>query len=310
MGDKRPRGFSAVSNRNKAALLMVAAALFGALLSITVKWIQDVPVFEKMFFRCFIGIIVVTFTIVKEKHKLIGNRQLPIIGRGITGFCSTALYYMALTYAPVAETVTLTNTYPFLLAIFCWIFLGEKLRGFHIVALLLSFIGAVMIIRPGFTEVNKFYIIALVSAVFMAMTYTFLRKARQTDHPSVIVFWYSVICSIGCIPFMVFGDFVLPTPFQLFQLLCLGFVATVYQLLMSSAYKFAPATEVSIYSYTMIIFSAVFGIIIWAEIPPIFTVLGALLIVSGAFVIYRGNNSRKNKASDEKDAPSDEADNL
>lgn len=292
MSDK-PRGFAGLSGRNKAAILMVVAAFVYALLSITVKWIQDVPVFEKMFFRSFIGILVVSVTLYREKLNIWGNKQLPMLGRGITGFCSTALYYAALTYAPVAETVTLSNTYPFLLAIFCWIFLGEKIKPFHIIALSLSFIGAVLIIRPGFTVVNRYYIVAVLSAVFMAMTYTFLRKARETEHPSVIVLWFSVICSVGCVPVMIFGDFVWPTPFQFFQLLILGFVATVYQLIMSTAYKFAPATEVSIYSYTTIIFSALLGFIIWAEVPPVFTVIGAVLIVTGAYVIYRGNNRKE-----------------
>ena len=285
--------FSNLSGKNKAAILMVIAAFVYALLAITVKWIQEIPVFEKMFFRSFVGVIVVMVTIWREKLNVWGHKQLPMLVRGITGFCSTALYYMALTYAPVAETVTLSNTYPFLLAIFCWIFLGEKIKPFHIIALSLSFIGAVMIIRPGFTEINKYYIIAVLSAVFMAMTYTFLRKARETEHPSVIVLWFSVICSLGCLPIMIFGEFVMPTPFQFFQLFILGFVATVYQLIMSTAYKFAPATEVSIYSYTTIIFSAVLGFLIWAEVPPVFTVIGAALIIIGAWVIYKGNNKKQ-----------------
>ncbi len=282
-----------MNNRKKAALLMILAAFVYALLSATVKWIHDIPVFEKMFFRTFFGLIFVSVIIWKNKISLKGVNRFSLVGRGVTGFISTMLYYMALSYAPIAETVTLSNTYPFLLAIFCWIFLGEKIKPFHIVALSLSFIGAVMIIRPGFTDVNKYYIIAVLSAVFMAITYTFLRKARETDNSQVIVFWYSAICTVGCLPIMFFEKPVMPSLFQFFQLISLGIIATVYQLIMSTAYKYAPATEVSIYSYTTIIFSALLGIIVWSEIPAVFTWIGAGLIILGAYVIFRGQNKKE-----------------
>ncbi|MDO4482402.1 MAG: DMT family transporter [Bacillota bacterium] len=282
-----------MSNKKKAALLMVAAAFVYALLSATVKWIQGIPVFEKMFFRTFFGLVFVSIIVVKDRIPVKGTNRFALIGRGVTGFISTFLYYMALSYAPIAETVTLSNTYPFLLAIFCWIFLGEKIKPFHIAALALSFIGAVLIIRPGFSDINFYYIIAVLSSVFMAVTYTFLRKARETENSQVIVLWYSAICTVGCIPVMFMEKLVIPTPFQFIQLISLGIIATVYQLMMSQAYKYAQATEVSIYSYTTIIFSAVLGIIIWSEIPGVFTVIGAILIVSGAYVIFRGQNSKE-----------------
>lgn len=282
-----------MKDTNKAALLMVIAAFVYALLSANVKWIQGIPVFEKMFFRTFFGLLMVSVIVWREKIPIKGNNHFSLIGRGVTGFISTFFYYMALTYAPMAEAVTLSNTYPFLLAILCWIFLGEKIRFFHLIALVLSFVGAVLIIRPGFAEINFYYIIAVLAAVFMAITYTFLRKARETENTQVIVLWYSAICALGCIPVMLFEKPVMPTLFQFCQLLSLGIIATIYQLLLSKAYKYAPATEISIYSYTTIVFSSILGFIVWAEVPAIFTVIGALLIISGAFVIFRCEKSSR-----------------
>ena len=287
-----------MKDTNKAALLMVIAAFVYALLSANVKWIQGIPVFEKMFFRTFFGLVMVSVIVWREKIPIKGNNHFSLIGRGVTGFISTFFYYMALTYAPMAEAVTLSNTYPFLLAILCWIFLGEKIRSFHLIALVLSFVGAVLIIRPGFAEINFYYIIAVLAAVFMAITYTFLRKARETENTQVIVLWYSAICALGCIPVMLFEKPVMPTLFQFFQLLSLGIIATIYQLLLSKAYKYAPATEISIYSYTTIVFSSILGFIVWAEVPAIFTVIGALLIISGAFVIFRCENKKSAPKND------------
>ncbi len=281
-----------MKDTNKAALLMVIAAFVYALLSANVKWIQGIPIFEKMFFRTFFGLIMVSVIVWREKIPIRGNKRSSLIGRGVTGFISTFFYYMALTYAPMAEAVTLSNTYPFLLAILCWVFLGEKIRSFHLIALVLSFVGAVLIIRPGFAEINFYYIIAVLAAVFMAITYTFLRKARETEHTQVIVLWYSAICALGCIPVMLFEKPVMPTLFQFCQLLSLGIIATIYQLLLSKAYKYAPATEISIYSYTTIVFSSILGFIVWGEVPAIFTVFGALMIISGAFVIFRCENKK------------------
>lgn len=287
-----------MKDTNKAALLMVIAAFVYALLSANVKWIEGIPIFEKMFFRTFFGLIMVSVIVWREKIPIKGNKRFSLIGRGVSGFISTFFYYMALSYAPMAEAVTLSNTYPFLLAILCWIFLGEKIKSFHIVALSVSFIGAVLIIRPGFAEINFYYIIAVLAAVFMAVTYTFLRKARETEHSQVIVLWYSAICALGCIPVMLFEKPVMPTLFQFFQLLSLGIIATIYQLLLSKAYKYAPATEVSIYSYTTIVFSAILGFIVWSEVPAIFTVIGALLIILGAYIIFRCENKKNAPQND------------
>ena len=282
-----------MKDKNKAALLMVIAALVYAILSAMVKGLDGIPVSEKMFFRNLFGLIMVIIIVWREKIDIRGNSHFALIGRGVTGFISTFLFYAALSYAPMAEAMTLSNTYPFLLAILCWIFLGERIRGFHITALILSFIGAVVIIRPGFAEINIYYIVAVLTAVAMAVTYTFLRKARMTEDTQVIVLWYSAIISLMCIPAMIFQGFVVPTGFQLFRLLLLGILGTVYQLLLSHAYKFAPATEVSIYSYTTLIFSALLGLIVWGEVPPVFTILGVALIILGAYVMFRGENKKE-----------------
>jgi len=275
---------------------MIIAAFVYALLSANVKWIHGIPVFEKMFFRSIFGLVMVSVIMKREHISIKGNKYFSLVGRGVTGFCSTFVYYLALSHSSIAETVTLTNTYPFLLAVLCWVFLGEKIRSFHIPALILSFAGAVIILRPGFSEINVYYLIALGASVLMATTYTFLRKARETENSQVIVFWYSLICTLGCVPVMFFEAPVLPTAFQLGQLLMLGILSTIYQLVLSKAYKYAPATEVSIYSYTTIIFSALLGVLIWAEIPSVFTILGAALIIAGAYIIFRGQNSDKNKS--------------
>lgn len=269
---------------------MLTAAFFYALIAANVKWIEGIPVFEKLFFRTFFGLVICLILLQKNHVSVKGINRVGLVGRGLTGLLSTFLYYIALSHAPMAETVTLSNLYPFLLAILCAVFLKEKIHWYHLTALCLSFAGAVFIIRPGFHEINFYYIIALLSALFMAVTYTFLKKVRETDHPQVIVLWYSTICCLGCVPVMFFENLVIPSPFQLFQLTSLGIVATVFQLLMTAAYKYAPASELSIYSYASIIFSAILGFFIWGEVPVIFTVVGVVLILIGAYTIFRGEN--------------------
>lgn len=280
-----------MKDKKKAALLMITASFFYALIAANVKWIEGIPVFEKLFFRTFFGLLFVAFIVWKEKIPCRGVNRMGLIGRGLTGLLSTFLYYIALSNAPMAETVTLSNLYPFILAIFCFLFLGEKIRRYHLLALFFSFIGALLIIRPGFHEINIYYVIALLSAVFMALTYTILKKVSETDSSQVVVLWYTAICSLGCIPMMLFEPVVIPSPFQFFQLISLGIVATIFQLLMSQAYKYAPANEVSIFSYTSMIFSAILGFIFFYEIPAIFTIIGVVSILIGAFLIYRGDQT-------------------
>lgn len=266
---------------------MIIAALNYALVAAIVKTLHGMPVFEMIFFRNILGAIFIIIIMRRRKIPMKGVNRIGLVGRAIAGFVSVVFYYVAIAKTPIGETVTLSNTYPFLVLILSAIFLKEKIKKCHIIALILSFGGALLIIRPGFSAFSGDYIYAILCSVFLAITYTILKHVRETDSAEMPVLYYSVIATVLCIPFMIFGDFVMPQGRQLLLLIGLGLVGTIYQWFLSTAYQYAPAGEISIYSYSSIIFSALIGMAFWQEYPTITAVIGMLAIIYGAFIILK-----------------------
>lgn len=266
---------------------MIIASLNYALVAAIVKTLHGMPVFEMIFFRNVLGAIFIIVIMLRRKIPMKGVNRIGLVGRAVAGFVSVVFYYVAIAKTPIGETVTLSNTYPFLVLILSAIFLKEKIKRCHIIALILSFCGALLIIRPGFSAVSGDYLYAILCSVFLAITYTILKHVRKTDSAEMPVLYYSVIATVLSIPFMIFGDFVMPQGRQLLLLIGLGIVGTIYQWFLSTAYQYAPAGEISIYSYSGIIFSALIGIAFWQEYPTITAIIGMLAIIYGAFIILK-----------------------
>lgn len=277
-----------MKSRTKGVLMAIGAAFFYAMIAATVKWIgSGMPPFEKFFFRSAFGFVLICVIMSRQRLPFRPVNQAMLVLRGVTGLIAGIAYYVAVSAAPLAEVITLSNIFPFMVVILSAFFFKEKIRSYHLAALALSFAGVLLVMRPGFADVNIYYIIASFSAVFTAFAYICLKQARKTDTSEMVVFYFSLIGMLGCLPFMLAGNFIMPTAFQLFQLVILGLNATAYQLLVSGAYKYAPAGELSIYSYTTIVFSAAIGMLFFGEYPALATVIGITAILVGAYIIFR-----------------------
>lgn len=276
-----------MKNQYKAASCMIIAALSYAVIGAIVKSIDGIPTSEILLIRTSFCLVFFLFHSMKNKIDIRGVNHIGLIGRGVAGFLGAFFYYLALSNIYLADTVAISNIYPFIVILLSAIFLHEKINRYHIVAIILSFSGVLLIIRPVFLSLNYHYLTAVLSAFFTGIAYTVLKYVRKTDCSEVLILYYSTISILGCLPFMIFEDIVIPNFFQWTQLISLGFAGIVYQWFITAAFKFAPAGEVSIYSYSSIIFSVIIGFLFWSEFPDFTTVIGILSIVLGAYIILR-----------------------
>ncbi len=271
----------------KGALFMLVAACFFALTAALVKSLPDIPVAEKVFFRNIIGLMPVLIVNIKKRKMSWGSNKPFLILRAILGLIATGAYYFALSRAPLADTVILMNVYPFFIVIFSFYFLKEDIKKEQLYALVLSITGAILVIRPQFNAINFVYIITLFAAILTAGAYTTVKHLKKTEDSVVIMFYFSLVTAIGFLPFMLKSHFVVPVGMNLIKLLVLGASATCYQMFMTTAYKFAPAGEIAVYSYASIVISSIIGVIFWSEVPSLLSLLGAGLIIIAAFINYR-----------------------
>lgn len=282
-----------IQDRNKGIILILLSALSFALMAATVKFLGDMPIPEKIFFRNLLGAAAVFYIIKKRGKSFKVNNKKFLALRLITGVLGMVSYYYALSEIHLSDAVILHKMAPFFVILFAAFFLGEKIKKPQYIALVLAIAGAIFVIKPRFDSSVIPSLIALGSALFSGISYTVIRYLKNSDSPQVIVFYFLAFLTIIMFPFMLSGYFVMPTPIEWIALILLGVFGTAGQLLMTNAYHFAPAGELSIYTYSNIIFSTFIGLVVWAEIPDYLSIIGGVLIIIAGIINYRAKGDLK-----------------
>lgn len=208
-----------------------------------------------------------------------GGRFLPVRGR-----CHCLGFYVTSKIA-LADAYLLTHSSPVFVALLSAVFFREYVPPRLYGLILLAMLGCTFILRPRFDVVNMPGLLGLFSAVFAALAYLGIKKLHKTDSSATIVFHYSLFSTVAAL--LLFGrSFFSPTLKESLALLGCGLCATLAQMLMTRAYKFQDASEVSPYSYITVLFSALCGILFWNEMPGWGTIIGGtLLIIAGVGIL-------------------------
>ncbi|NCB02702.1 MAG: DMT family transporter, partial [Spirochaetia bacterium] len=255
--------------------MIISASLF-SFMSAFVKLAGDLPSMEKALFRNIVSLIIAFSMLKYRKQPLWGskeNRKMLIL-RGITGSMGIIFYFYSIDRLILADSSMLNKLSPFFVFLFAWLFLKNKITPIQIISLILALIGSVLIIKPGFQFSSTFpAVVGLLSAVAGGVAYTMVSYLGDKENSYTIVFYFSLISTIVCIPFLFFHA-VIPSPTQFLLLLCAGTCAAGGQFLLTVSYKHAPAGEVSIYQYAQIIASSLLGIFIFSELPDRFSIVG------------------------------------
>jgi drug/metabolite transporter (DMT)-like permease len=276
-----------MDNRPKAVALMLISAFAFSIMSAMVKLSGDIPIFEKVFFRNLIGLIIAYIMVKNSKARLFGKRenQKYLFFRSILGLLGVILNFYALRYLVLSDASMLNKISPFFVTLFAIMFLKEKITKVHIPTLIIVFLGALLIIKPQFNLAVMPSLAGFVSAMFAAGAYVLIRFLSGREKSATIVFYFTFISVIAMFPLMIL-NYQKPTILQFAFLVGTGIFAAIDQFALTNAYRYAPAGEVSIYNYLSIIFSAIIGFIIWSEVPDFLSVIGTLIIIAVAIFIY------------------------
>lgn len=186
---------------------------------------------------------------------------------------------------------------PFFVTLFAVFFLKEKLTKIQIPVLIIVFIGALLIIKPQFNFSVVPSLAGFLSAMCAGSTYTIIRFLRDREKASTIVFYFSFVSVVVMFPLMVL-NYQKPTMIQVMYLLGIGIFAGIAQFALTNAYRYAPASEVSIYDYTSIVFSAIIGFVVWAEVPDFLSIMGTVIIIATAIFAFIYNEKAVLKKTD------------
>ena len=253
---------------------------------------MNFPVWEAIFFRAFSGSIISLFLVYRSGIVSLKTKK-PIrhFVRAFSAVGCVVLYIFGIKYLLLSENIAIAHSAPIIAALLAVPILGEKLGIHRIFAIVIGFIGVLIIVKPG---TDLFYLKSLLpigSAFFMAAVYLSTRSLMNTETSTSIVFYYSFALLFTSIIFFP-SDFIVPDAFNLTLALSLGVMGSFGHYFMSQAARHADVAVTSPFEYTSFVFVGLMGYLFFNEIPSNSVVIGAMLIIiSGIYVAYR---ERKN----------------
>ncbi len=270
-----------MSPKYKGVLCILTSAFFFALMNLFVRLSGDLPVFQKSFFRNLVAMIFALVILLRDRPELRLNKGDwgILLLRATFGTVGVLGNFYAVDHLLLADATMLNKMSPFFAILLGAAILGERLRPFQIGVVVAAFVGALLVIKP--TGANMAILPALVGLMggFAAgVAYTMVRLLGKRGVPgSFIVFFFSAFSCLAIGPLML-ADFVSMTGAQWMFLLLAGLCAAAAQFAITSAYCYAPAREISVFDYSQILFSALFGFLVFNQIPDALSWLGYLVI--------------------------------
>ena len=269
-----------------------------SLMDVIVKWSDDYPVGQVLFFRGFCGIIPILFLIPKDRYFDFYKTARPFLHlkRCLAGLIALVSIFIALRNLPLATVVSITFAAPIFTTIFSIFLLNEKVGLYRWLAVLVGFIGIIIISEPGFTSLNLYYIYPIIFCLGLSYVAIAIRKLSSTEPVWLISFFFSF--SIMLLSFLSFyQNWILPSIIDLFLLSLIGILGGLANLWLSQSYKLSEVSLVTPLKYLALVFAIIFGYFIWDEIPTFKTLLGAGLVILSSFIIFRREMILKKRLS-------------
>lgn len=265
---------------------MSLSAVAFALMAVCVKQVTEgLPSIQIVFFRSFFGMLLVLPIMWRKQITLWGREKGKLILRGISGFLALILHFYTISKLGLGLAVTLNYTAP-IFAVICAVFFLKERPGLFVWSLILmAFGGVVLLNSASITRWRPEVWLALLSSVFAAIAYISIRTIKHRESPLTIIFYFTLISSIGSVFFL--RGWVWPS--RQGWLLVAGVVIFSFygQLWMTTAFRRAPPYLVTPFQYLHPILSFGFGWLLWDEVLTWRTIVGiGLIVLSGSLISY------------------------
>jgi drug/metabolite transporter (DMT)-like permease len=285
----------------KAIGFKLISALLFAVMSALVRQLGDVaPVGQMVFFRSAFAIlpVVVIYAIRGElSSALRTGRPLGQLGRGMLSVCGMFTNFSALTRLPLADATAISFASPLITVALAALILKERVRIYRWSAVVVGFVGVIVMLIPHF-DIDAYAgaggavaavgsLFAITSSVCNAGTVIQTRRLTQSETTSSIVFYFSLVCAIAgalTLPFAWHS----PTASELAALIALGILGGLAHIFLTESYRFAAASVVAPFDYSSMLWALLLGYWLFGELPDSLVYAGAAIVAAaGLFVIWR-----------------------
>tara|TARA_Y100001970_G_C14156511_1_gene815892 strand:- start:213 stop:1031 length:819 start_codon:yes stop_codon:yes gene_type:complete len=257
-------------------------------MDLIVKWSESYPLGQVIFFRGFFGLLFYFLIIPRERLKnfYYTKRAGLHFLRCLFGLIALLSIFTALRNLPLATVVSISFAAPIFTTIFSIFLLNEKVGYFRWLAVLVGFVGVIIITEPGLSSLNSYYIFPIIFVLGMSYVAITIRQLSTTEPVWLISLNFSAAITFAGILTVPYG-WVMPSLYDLFMLSMVGIFGGVANLWLSQSYKFSEVSLVSPLKYLALIFAIIFGYLIWGEVPSIKTLLGSILVILSSAIIFR-----------------------
>jgi drug/metabolite transporter (DMT)-like permease len=288
--------FNALGDELRGILIMFFAAFFFSLMGFFIKLLSfHHATFEIVFFRNIVSFALLGTTMLFIKPTSKGGKPLLLVMRGVFGFSAMFCFFYSISVLPLATASTFVKTSPIFTAIFAGFILKERAGAKVWTAILIGFVGVLMILKPSQAISTSGAIAGLCGGVIAAMAYTSVKGLADCYDARTIVLSFSTAGLVGStiyfISRIVVGDprymstEFIPAGIDIFYVVMVGTLASIAQWLMSVAYKYGRASVISTVSYVGLIFSVIFGFFAGDGWPGLISMAGIFLVgLSGILV--------------------------
>lgn len=284
-----------LSKKQKGILFIIISAFCFSLMNMFVKLAGDLPSIQKSFFRNLVALFVAAFMLRKSHLPFRwqkGNLGLLLVRAGF-GTLGILCNFYAIGQLNLADASMLNKLSPFFVILFSFLFLKEKVTPAQTICVIAAFIGSLFIIKPGFAFASAFSaLLGFLGGMFAGAAYTAVRGlSLRGEKGPFIVFFFSAFSCLATLPVLLF-DYTPMSLRQLFFLIMAGICASGGQFGITAAYANAPASEISIYDYTIVIFAGIWSFLLWDDIPDLLSVIGYIVIFGSSLAMFFYNRSR------------------
>jgi drug/metabolite transporter (DMT)-like permease len=277
------------------ALKLLAVFLFIVMAAMIKAATHDVPPGQAVFFRSLFAMPIIVGWIWQKgdlREALVPNNLMGHVWRGVFGTSAMALTFAGLALLPLPEVTAIGYATPIFTVILAALMLGEKVRIFRISAVGLGLIGVMIVMWPRLsldadtlsTAGTLGALMVLGASLLRALVQIHIRTLVRTEHTAAIVFYFSLTATVLSLLSLPFG-WVWPSLTDASLLIGAGLIGGVAQIMVTSSYRFGAASMLAPFDYASLIFAAIIGYVIFAEIPTAPTVIGAALVVLGGILI-------------------------
>ncbi len=264
----------------KAIALLIVSALLFSLMGVCIRYASHtVDNASIVFFRNFVGLFIFLPLILQRGLGFFKTERLWMhTWRSMVGLVAMYGFFYAIAHLKLSNAMVFTYSSPIFIPLIAWLFLKEKITRSMLIAALIGLLGVLCVAKPDAGLWNQLSFIGLSASFLAAMAFVTVRALTATEPPERIVFYF---CSIGTLISMIpmFWHIRPYTWTELSFLIGASLLANVSQLVMSHAYRLAPAGQIGPVNYVAIIFAGLWGYLFWRETPDFYSLIGFALIL-------------------------------